>query len=74
MSERYSRSCAGKRAYNSERRAAEAAKGSQILYGQPMNAYKCEFCNRWHVGSTLPWNSSTARRERSEAHTNQAQA
>lgn len=61
MSERFARSCAGKRAYNSERRAREAAKGSQVVYGQKMNAYLCEFCERWHVGSTYPQQARAAR-------------
>lgn len=53
MSERYARACAHKRRYNSQRRAADAAKASQIVFGQPMNEYLCEICKRWHVGSTF---------------------
>lgn len=63
MSERYARACAHKRGYNSERRASEAAKGSQIVFGIPMNSYKCDVCRKWHVGSTYPQNSTAARRE-----------
>lgn len=65
MSERWARSCRGKRHYNSERRAQEAAKSSQIMYKQTMNAYPCEFCpGKWVTGSTYPWEGKEARREK----------
>jgi hypothetical protein len=55
MSERFARACAKKRHYNSERRANEVAKASQIIYGVPMNAYPCPFCKgKFCVGSTYP--------------------
>ena len=61
MSERYASSCAHKIHYNSERRADEAAKASQIVYQVPMNAYKCDYCGRWHVGNTFARNGKRAR-------------
>lgn len=64
MSERFARSCAGKKRYNSARRATEAAKAAQIIYAQEMNAYACEFCGRYHVGSTHPWEGRVARLEK----------
>lgn len=65
VSERYARSCAHKKHYPSERRAADAAKESQRKFGIPMNAYECEFHPKQYViGSTFPWNSRSERRER----------
>ena len=62
MSERYARACAKKRHYNSERRAVQAAKASQIIYGIPMRAYACEFHpGKFVVGSTYPQYSKTER-------------
>jgi len=64
VSDRYARSCAGKKHYNSKRRADEAAKSSQILYGITMNAYACPFHpGKFCVGTTHPWEAKTARRE-----------
>lgn len=65
MSDRYAVSCANKRHHNSERRARDAAKASQIAYGIPMNAYPCEHCKKWHVGSTYPQYSRTEREKQS---------
>lgn len=64
MSDHAARSCNGKIRYNSQRRAADAAKASQIIYGIPMNEYLCDICKRWHVGSTRVYDAKTARRER----------
>lgn len=61
MSERWASSCRGKKHYNSEHRADEAAKASQIVYQVPMNAYKCDYCGRWHVGNTFARNGKRAR-------------
>ena len=67
MSERYARSCAGKKHYRSERRADEAAKRSQIKFKVPMNSYPCPFCKgSWVVGNTYPWNAKNAREAREE--------
>ena len=66
MSEKWASACRGKRHYNSPRKAADAAKASQIVYQVPMNAYFCEFCKRWHVGNTFADNGKEARRERDE--------
>ena len=55
MSERYAKACAGKHHYRSERRAREAAKDSQRIYGVKQNAYPCPFHPRmWVTGSTYP--------------------
>lgn len=68
MSERFARSCANKRHYNSERRANDAAKASQIVYGVPMNAYACEFHpGKFVVGSTYPQYAKAERMKRDEA-------
>jgi hypothetical protein len=65
MSERTSRACSGKKHYNSERRARDAAKESQIKFGIPMNEYPCPVCKgKWVVGSTYPWDAKTERRKR----------
>ena len=61
MSDRWASSCRGKKHYNSERRADEAAKASQVVYGVPMRSYKCDFCGRWHVGNTFACNGKKAR-------------
>jgi hypothetical protein len=67
MSDRWASSCRGKRHYNSERRAAEAAKSSQVMYGVPMNAYPCEFCpTKWVVGNTFAANGKQARMDAAE--------
>jgi len=64
MSERYAKACAGKHHYRSERRAREAAKDSQRIYGVKQNAYPCPFHPRmWVTGSTYPQYGRTARRE-----------
>jgi len=63
LSRRWAVACRGKRRYNSERKAREAARGSQIVYGVPMNEYECEFCKGWHVGNTFAANGKEARRE-----------
>ena len=69
MSERYARSCAGKKHYRSERRADEAAKRSKIKFGVPMNSYPCDFCKgMWVVGNTYPWNAKNARDAREESN------
>lgn len=68
MSERFARSCANKRHYNSERRAADAAKASQIVYCVPMNAYPCEFHpGKFVIGSTYPQNAKAERMKREES-------
>ena len=64
MSERAARSCNGKIRYNSQRRAAAAAKASQIVYGIPINEYLCNICKQWHCGSTYPQNAKAARMKR----------
>lgn len=65
MSERWARSCRGKRHYRSERRAIAAAKESQRKFGVPMNAYECDFHpGEWVVGNTYPQNGRQARLER----------
>ena len=65
MSDRWASSCVGKRHYNSERRADEAAKASQIVYGVPMRSYPCEFCKgKFVVGNTFATNGKKARMER----------
>ena len=65
MSDKWASACRGKRRYNSERRAKEAAKTSQMLYGVPINAYgPCEFCSKWHVGNSFAANGRKARNER----------
>ena len=67
MSERWARSCRGKRHYLSFRRASEAAKESQQVYGVPMNAYPCDFCKgEWVVGNTNAANGKEARRNRTD--------
>lgn len=67
MSERFARSCAGKKHYRSERKAEVAAKRSQRTYGVPLNAYPCDFCKGlWVVGNTYPWNAKNAREAREE--------
>ena len=67
MSDRWASACRGKRYYNSERRADEAARASQVVYGIHLNSYFCEFCKRWHVGATFAANGKKARLE-SEIH------
>ncbi len=66
MSNRWASSCRGKVPYNSERRANEAAKASQVVYSVEMNSYFCEFCHKWHVGNTFARNGKAARRERED--------
>jgi hypothetical protein len=68
MSDRYAKACAQKRHYRSERRAADAAKDSQIIFGQPMKAYPCPIHKgQWCVGSTYASMGRTARLERENA-------
>jgi hypothetical protein len=68
MSDRWASSCVGKRHYNSERRADEAAKASQIVYGVPIRSYPCEFCKgKFVVGNTFATNGKKARMEREGA-------
>lgn len=61
MSDRCASSCRGKIRYTSQRRAAAAAKESQIKFGVPMNEYECGFCKNWHVGNTLHGNAKRYR-------------
>jgi hypothetical protein len=64
MSEKWASSCRGKRHYNSERRADEAARASQVVYGVKMNSYPCEFHpGKWVVGNTYACNGKRARME-----------
>ena len=68
MSDRYAKACAKKRHYPSERRALDAAKESQIIYGQPMKAYECMWHKgQWCVGSRYADQGRTARLERENA-------
>ena len=65
MSDKWASACRGKRHYNSEHRADEAAKASQIVYGVAMNSYPCPFHpGKWVVGSTFARNGKRARMER----------
>ena len=67
MSDRWASACRGKRHYNSPRKAADAAKASQIVYQVPMNSYECPFCpGRFVVGNTFAANGKEARRKRDE--------
>ena len=62
MSERFARACAKKRHYRSERRAQDAAKESQRVYGIPLNPYLCPFCKgKWVVGATYPQHAKAER-------------
>ena len=62
MSQRWASSCAGKKHYNSPRKAEAAAKDSQIIYGTPMNSYACPYCKgKFVVGNTLARNGKRAR-------------
>ena len=67
MSEWFARACSTKKRFPSERRAKEAAKLSQIKFGNPMEAYSCRFCKQWHIGASSPEFGSTARRMREVA-------
>jgi hypothetical protein len=67
MSDRWASSCRGKRHYNSERRADQAAKASQIAYGVKLNSYPCPFCpGKFCVGNTFAANGKAARREKEQ--------
>jgi hypothetical protein len=40
------------------KRLADALKARQEIYrrhNDRMNAYKCPFCRRWHLGHSAPW-------------------
>ena len=68
MSDRWASACRGKRHYNSERRADEAAKASQVVYGVPINSYPCPYHpGKWVVGNTFARNGKHARMERENA-------
>jgi hypothetical protein len=71
MSERYARSCGGKKRYPSARRANVAVRESKRKFGIELNEYFCEFCHQWHVGATYPQQGRTARTE--ELATREAQ-
>lgn len=54
-------SCFGKLTYPSKARAIErikrrkqsrGRKGSNCTIGMALQAYKCQHCHQWHVGST----------------------
>jgi len=62
MSDLYSKKCAGKLRYSSERKASEAARSSQRAFGTPMTSYECDFCKGFHVGNVFSRYSSTGRR------------
>ena len=69
MSDKWASACRGKRHYNSERRADEAAKGSQEVFGVPMNSYPCPFHpGKWVVGNTFARNGKKARIQESSEH------
>jgi hypothetical protein len=67
LSEKWASACRGKRHYNSPRKAADAAKASQIVYQVPMNSYECPYHpGKFVVGNTLARNGKRARNERDE--------
>lgn len=43
-------SCAGKRQYARGREARKAARVTQSFGGGRMEAYRCQWCDWWHVG------------------------
>jgi hypothetical protein len=43
---------APKAVFGSQREALRAANVSRIESGATLNAYECDFCSRWHLGST----------------------
>lgn len=46
------RGCEGKRSYVGQADAVKVAGGMCAqLGGYPFRAYKCNFCNHWHVGT-----------------------
>jgi hypothetical protein len=61
MSDRCASSCRGKIRYTSPRKAAAAAKESQIKFGVPLNPYFCDYCRHYHVGNTFARNGKRAR-------------
>jgi hypothetical protein len=44
------RSCAGKRAHDTETSASEHLDRLVRQGGVRLNAYRCKFCHQWHVG------------------------
>ncbi len=42
--------CRGKFQHVSERDAQAAARLMGNVDSHPMNVYRCEFCNHWHIG------------------------
>lgn len=46
------RGCIRKKPYNSENEAKEGMLKDMLTFRNPqmLNVYKCEFCDKWHVG------------------------
>jgi hypothetical protein len=43
-----------KAVFASQHEALRAANVRRIESGVVLNAYECDFCSRWHLGSTTP--------------------
>lgn len=44
------RSCAGKTQHGDKRTAKTAAANASRKKGEVIQAYRCVFCNGWHIG------------------------
>jgi len=44
------KSCEGKRQFSDHASAFAAASSYWHTFNQPMNAYRCRFCNHFHIG------------------------
>jgi hypothetical protein len=52
----------GKRQYATRRAASEAASGLRHARGWHTYAYKCDWCECYHIGNRRAWNSKGRQR------------
>lgn len=50
----WERQCRGKVKHPNEKAAKDAVGAHEANRGGKLNAYKCSFCEGWHIGHELP--------------------
>lgn len=58
--------CSGKTAYQSFKKADTIARYQRKKMGDPLHAYACPTCHKFHVGQPPAWEKSSRRPARVE--------